>query len=211
MITLKKTAVALCIFVTFLSFTSYSQSGKINLNTWNTFKESAHKIGFCIYHVQMEACNQHSKIKQKLEKASDPNSDIYYFEMKPLWAKNRLTELAKRNKSNSNNCFILFDIDQKSFKKLHGSKKTSNSYLKFSIFDLKNKYKFKFRQETATNITFYISSNVEKSILTNTMWREFFSNRLGRIDSEIKISIKGKNALDDYQNFKKDFVKFIEK
>ena len=211
MITLRKTTIAIYMFLSCLSFSSYSQSEKINLETWNSFKESAHKIGFCVYHVQMKACNKHSKIKKALEKISEPESDINYFEMKPLWAKNRLTELAKRNKSNSNNYFILFDIDQKSFKKLYNSKKTSNSYLKFSIFDLKNKYQFTDRQESKAAIRFYITSNSKGSIVTNTMWREFFSNRLGRLDTEINISLSGKHGMRDYLNFKEGFVKLIKK
>ena len=153
MITLKKTIIPLCILLTCLSFSSYSQSKKINLETWNSFKESAHKIGFCVYHVQMKACNQHSKIKLVLEKISEPESDINYFEMKDSWANKRLIELAKTQKSNSADYFILFDIDQKSFKKLYHSKKTSNSYLKFSIFDIKKQIPI----QCSTKIKYYPS------------------------------------------------------
>ena len=43
------------------------------------------------------------------------------------------------------------------------------------------------------------------------MWREFFSNRLGRLDTEINISLSGKHGMRDYLHFKKGFVKFIKK
>ena len=163
-----------------------------------------------MYQVQREICNKHSETKHQLEKVSEPESDIYYFEMKSLWANKRLHNLAKTKKSNSIDYLMLFDIDQKSSKKLQDSIKTSNSYVMFSVFDLKYKYQFKVRQKTASNVTFYISSNTKQTILTNTMWREFFSHRPGRIDTEIKISLSGKNALVDYANFKEAFMKFTE-
>ena len=211
MITLKNPIIVICIIFSFFYSKSYSQSEKLNDEIWNSFKESAHRIGFCIYHAQREACNKHSEIKHELEKVSEPESEIYYFQIKPLWANNRLSDWAKTKKSNSDNYFILFDIDQKSIKKLYDSTKTSNSYMMFSVFDLTYKYQFKVRQKTDSDVTFYISSNAEKSILTNTMWREFISNRLGRLDTEIKISLNGINALGDYHNFKEAFIKFIEK
>lgn len=210
MISLKKFFILILVIITVCFSTSYAQSKNIDIEKWNSFKESAHKIGFCIFHVKMEFCNEHSDIKNKLEKVSEPDDDIYYFYLKQLWATNRLNNLAKTKKSNSENSFILFDIDQKSFKKLYDSTKTSNSYNMFSILDLTNTYQFRVREKTDTTVTFFISSNVKNSIITNTMWREFFSNRGGRFDSKIKIPLNGSNAFRDYQNFKEAFIKFTE-
>jgi len=81
----------------------------------------------------------------------------------------------------------------------------------FSIFDLKNKFEFKKLRETDFSLSFYISSNRENSVLSNTMWREYISSRFGRLDSEIKISLNGTNALNDYHNFKEAFMKFMTK
>jgi hypothetical protein len=211
MIPQKKYFIVVCIIASFFFSESYAQSKKSTDEKWNLLQDSAHKIGFCIYQVNRGFCNKHSDIKHQLEKISEPESDIYYFEMKSSWANKRLHELAKTKKSNSADYLMLFDIDQKSTKKLQDSTKTSNSYVKFSVFDLKYKYQFKDRQKTVSNVAFYISSNTKQTILTNTMWREFFSNRLGRFDTEIKISLNGKNALADYSNFKEAFMKFTEK
>jgi hypothetical protein len=159
--------------------------------------------------MQQEFCNKHAKTKQELEKISLPESldEVYYFLINPNWANNRLSNLAKNNQSNY---LILFDIDQKSFKKLYDSTKTSNSYNMLSIIDLKQEYQFKTYRETDSLITFYISSNKKNSILTNTMWREFMSNRLGRLETEIEITLNGINARKDYYNFKKYFLKYIK-
>ena len=80
----------------------------------------------------------------------------------------------------------------------------------FSVFNLNDEYQFKVRKSSKTELTFYISSHVEESILSNTLWREFLSNRLGRLDTEIKISLNGSHALNDYQNFKEAFLKLSE-
>lgn len=210
MILQKKQFIVICIITAFVFSKSYAQSKKAVDQRWNLLQEAAHKIGFCMYQVNRKICNKHSEIKHQLEKISEPESDIYYFEIKSSWANKRLRDWAKTKKSNSADYLMLFDIDQKSSKKLSDSTKTSNSYVKFSIFDLKYKYQFKVRQKTASNVTFYISSNTKQSILTNTMWREFFSNRSGRIDTKIKISLSGKNAFNDYSNFKETFMKFTE-
>lgn len=211
MVTLKKPFIITCIIVSFFFSKTYSQSEKSDNEKWFYLKESAHRIGFCIYHVKRKICNKHSEIKHELERINKSESEIYYFQIKYLWANNRLNDWAKTKKSNSGNYFILFDIDQKSFKKLYDSTKTSNSYMKFSVFDLSHKYLFKLRQKSDYGVTFYISSNTKESILTNTMWREFFSNRLGRLDTKIKISLNGSNALGDYHKFKEAFMSFTEK
>lgn len=207
--TLKRTSIITCFLVCVFCLKTHSQSKKINSETWNSFKESAHRIGFCIYQMQQEFCNKHAKTKQELEKISLPESldEVYYFLINPNWANNRLSNLAKNNQSNY---LILFDIDQKSFKKLYDSTKTSNSYNMLSIIDLKQEYQFKTYRETDSLITFYISSNKKNSILTNTMWREFMSNRLGRLETEIEITLNGINARKDYYNFKKYFLKYIK-
>ena len=203
MITLKKTHLFFIIIISFFIQESYSQTKESTIEKWNKFKEAAHKIGFCIYHVEMKECSKHSNTKHELEKISEPEDDIYYFQLKPLWAAKKIKDWAKSR--NSNDFFIIFDIDQKSFKKLYDASKTSNSYNRFSILDLKNKYDFKLRQASNSNLTFYISSNKKEAMLTNTMWREFFSHRAGRRESEIKITIEGKNALVEYKNFNKAF------
>lgn len=211
MTVLKHPILIICILFSFFNSESYAQSVLLNDKTWNSFKESAHAIGFCVYHKQQEVCNKHSGIKQELEKISEPDSDIYYFTIKPSWANKRINDWAKTKESNADNYFILFDIDQKSHKQLYDSTKTSNSYTMFSVFNLKHKYQFKVRKKTDSDVIFYISSNSKNAILSNTMWREFMSNRLGRLDTEIEISLHGTNAVTDYHNFKEAFLKFIEK
>jgi hypothetical protein len=206
MIKQKRCLIIICIIVSLFNFKSYSQTEKSNDKSWLSFKNAAHRIGFCIYHIHQEICKEHSQIKNELEKISEPESDVYYFKLHHLWAKKRLADWAESKASKSEDYFILFDIDQNSFKQLLDSTKTSNSYKMFSIFDLKDKFEFKMRWGT-----FYISSNRANSILTNTLWREFMSNRLGRLDSEIKISLSGTNTLNDYHNFKDAFIKFLKK
>lgn len=213
MINQKNYLIVICLLISLFSLKAYSQIKKSNNELWIDFKNSAHKIGFCIYHVKQEVCKEHLLIKNELKKVSKPesDSDIYYFLLNPKWAKKRLIDYSENNDSKPEDFLILFDIDQNSFKKLYDSTKTSNSYKMFSILNLNDKFEFKTHRETNSNIIFYISSSRTNSILSNTMWREFMSNRLGRLDSKIEISITGVNALNDYRYFKNSFLTFIEK
>lgn len=206
MIKQKNHLLLICIIVSIFNFKSHSQSKKSNDNYWQSFIEAAHGIGFCAYHKQQETCNEHSQIKYELEKINDPESDTYYFQLDSIWAKKRLDKLAESKSSKSEDYLILFDIDQGSIKQLYDAPKTSNSYKMFSIFDLKDTLEFKIIRGT-----FYISSNKTNSILSNTLWREFMSNRLGRLDSKIEISLSGTNILNDYNKFKHAFIRFKEK
>lgn len=203
--------VLICMCVSFFHSPSHAQSNKSTDTNWNSFKAAAHKIGLCIYHTDWEVCREHSAIKSELVKISDPESDVYYFPINSSWANSRLNAWAETNTSHPSNYLILFDIDQHSSKKLSDSTQTSNSYGMFSILDLKQVYQFKERQQSETQLTFYISTIRENSILTNTMWREFMTHRLGRLDDKINISLSGINALYDYQHFKAAFIRFIEK
>lgn len=211
MIKQKGYSIIIFLIISFFTLKTYSQIKKSNNESWITFKNSAHKIGFCVYHVQQEVCKEHSQIKYELQKISNSESEVHYFELNSKWAKDRLTSLAENTASKSEYYLILFDIDQGSFKKLYDSTKTSNSHRKFSVFNLKDKFEFKMRRETSSRVDFYILSNRASSILSNTMWREFFSNRLGRLDSKIEISVSGSNALKDYYNFKDSFMNFVKK
>jgi len=197
--------------VSVFNLKSYAQTENSNTESWFSLKDAAHRIGFCVYQVGREVCEEHSQIKHELEKINGLESEVYYFLLNPHWAKNRLSNWAKSQSSKSEDYFILFDIDQNSYEKLYGSTKTSNSHKMFSIFDLKNKFEFKKLRETDFSLSFYISSNRENSVLSNTMWREYISSRFGRLDSEIKISLNGTNALNDYHNFKEAFMKFMTK
>ena len=207
----KKHLIIFIMIVSFFNLKSYSQTKKPNDESWISLKNAAHSIGFCVYHVQQEPCNKHSQIKSEFEKVSEPESDVYYFLLNPEWAKNRLTDWAESKAPIPEDYFMLFDIDQNSFKQLYDSTKTSNSYKMFSVFDLRDKFKFKTSRETDSSLTFYLTSNSVNSVLINTLWREYMSNRTGRLDYKIKISLSGINALNDYNNFKEAFIKFIEK
>ena len=210
----KKYLIIICLMVAVFNSRLYSQTKKNKETSWLSLKEAAHKIGFCVYHVEQESCDDHSKVKIKLKKDNGPDSEFEnddYFELKPVWAKKRLKDLAKKKGSKSKDYLILFDIDQNWHGRLHDSTRTSNSYKMFSVLDLKDTLAFKTSNEANRNLTFYISSNREKSILTNTLWREFMSHREGKYDTKIAISLTGANVLSDYQNFKATFMKFIEK
>ncbi|MFD1294977.1 hypothetical protein ACFQ5N_14125 [Lutibacter holmesii] len=208
----KSFIIVIYLIISFFNSKTYSQIEHSNNELWLALKNSAHNIGFCVYNVQQEPCIEHLHIKNELEKISEtPDTDINYFLLNPKWAKDRLTELSKNNNSKLENYIILFDIDQNSFKKLNDSTKTSNSYKMFSIFNLNNEFEFKTHRETVTHVTFFILSNTTSSILSNTMWREFMSNRLGRLDSKIEISLNGANAMSDYHKFKNSFINFVEK
>ena len=81
----------------------------------------------------------------------------------------------------------------------------------FSVFDLRDNFEIKTHRKSNSSIIFKIVSDRASSILTNTMWREFFSHRLGCLSSEIEISLIGSTSLKDYQSFKDKFMNFVEK
>lgn len=210
MIKLKRYSIIICIIASFSTIKGYSQIEKTKSETWITFKNSAHNIGFCVYHIQQEACEEHLQIKDELQKISDSDSEVHYYELNPEWAKNRLISLAKNNASKPESYFILFDIDQSSYSKLYNSTKTSNSYKMFSVIDIKNKFEFKTHRKTNSSVIFKIVSSRANSILTNTMWREFFSHKLGRLSSEIEVTLTGPTSINDYHSFKDKFINFVE-
>ncbi len=211
MIKLKIHSIFIYLIISFFTIEGYSQIEKTKSETWIAFKNSAHNIGFCVYHIQQEACEDHSEVKDELLKISDPESEVYYYQLDSKWAKNRLISLAKNNASKPENYFILFDVDQGSFAKLYDSTKTSNSYKMFSVFDLRDNFEIKTHRKSNSSIIFKIVSDRASSILTNTMWREFFSHRLGRLSSEIEISLIGSTSLKDYHSFKDKFMNFVKK
>lgn len=209
MIKLKRYFFFICLIVFFYGTKGYSQIVKINSEAWIAFKNSAHNIGFCVYHIQQEACDDHLQIKDELQKNSDSDSENHYYTLNPEWAKNRLISLAKNNASKPERYFILFDIDQSSFNKLYDSTKTSNSYKMFSVFDIKNKFQIKTHRKTNASVIFKIVSSRANSILTNTMWREFFSHRIGRLNSQIEVTLIGPTSINDFNSFKDKFYEFL--
>lgn len=195
----------------FFCSASLAQTTSSERESWDSFKEAAHEIGFCIYHFQQNACNEHFDVKQQLEKISDPNSDVYYFRLEASWANERLSGWAETNESSPDNYFILFDIDQRSIRQLYDSTKTSNSYMMFSIIDLRDQFRIENYSRSGSGTTFKISANRPEAFMSNAMWREFMSNRLGRLENTISISLTGPNALEDYSEFKEAFLKFVNK
>lgn len=211
MIKLKRYSIIISFIVSFSTIKGYSQIEKTNSKTWVAFKNSAHKLGFCVYHIQQEACEDHSEVKDKLQNNSNPESEVYYYQLDSKWAKERLISLAKNNASKLENYFILFDVDQGYFAKLYDSTKTSNSYKMFSVFDLRDNFEFKTHRKSNSSIIFKIVSSRANSILTNTMWREFFSYRLSRLHSEIEVTLIGPTSINDYHSFKDKFTNFVKK
>lgn len=189
---------------------SVAQLSPSNDEAWNAFRNSAHQIGFCVYHIQKEACEAHLEVKRELEIASDPESDVYYFLLEPSWAKKRLVAWAESKDSSPENYFILFDIDQGSARQLHDSVKTSNSYMMFSMFDMRDEFMFQNSSRSNNGLNFKIRSKRAQSIVSNTMWREFMSNRSGRLENEIRISLKGPHAAEHLEVFKEAFQKTVE-
>lgn len=207
---LKKTLVIiLCIIVGIFYGNSYAQITTSDSVTWDSFKSSAHQIGFCLYHIEQDVCTEHNQIEKELIKIHADTLDTYYFTLNENWAKERLTELASRNNTNSEDYLILFDIDQGAFRELYDSTTMSNTYRMFSILDINNNYTFTVRNRIS-KVLLIIQSDKENSIVSNGMWREFMSNRPGRLDKDISITINGKDAINSGNDFKTAFLSFLE-
>ena len=81
MIKLKSYSIIIYLVISFFTIEGYSQIDTTNSKVWISFKNSAHKIGFCVYHIQQEACEDHSEVKDELLKISDPESEVYYLSL----------------------------------------------------------------------------------------------------------------------------------
>jgi hypothetical protein len=189
----------------------HGQSNEINRDAWEKLRTSAQKIGFCVYHIQQEIGTEQNDLTSKIEKLKTEENDIEYFKLDSVWANQRIRNWAKKQSSKPNENIILFDIDQGYLKQLDDTVRTSNSFKMFSILNLKHQYSFKIRQRSELESVLYITPNKRQSILSNVLWREFMSNRLGRFDSEIVIKVNGKNAHNDLIAFQDAFRFFLEK
>lgn len=189
----------------------YSQSLKLDDKTWGRLKKSAHKIGLCVFHIEKKVCSEHHKIKDELTRLDkEDDSETFYFLMNQNWAKNRVEKWSERNNSNSSNYLLLFDINQNSFRKLYHSTAISNSLKGFAILDLRNNHKLE-QVYKPNSLIFKIKSGKKNAIITNSMWREFMTNRLGKLDSSLKIELNGLNAKRNFKKFKKAFTKFTKR
>lgn len=200
-------------FVFFLSIIflnlSCSQQKRIiqqDSTSWDSLKNAAHQIGFCIYHSSHNHCTDHSDEFAKREKETPDDMDTYYFEMKKEWAENRLDEWSKRQEQPVENFLILFDVAQ-DFSLEKTKPETYNSFKGFILIDLTDSIEFVFFNKNKI----IIKSDEKNALMENTLWREFMTGRLGRFSPSIDFDLIGKNAEADFENFKKAFLFFQKK
>ncbi len=177
-------------------------------SSWIAFKNTAHQIGFCIYHSSKNHCTDHSDEFFKREKETPEDFDTYYFEMKKEWAKNRLDEWEKRQIQPAEDFLILYDVAQ-NFSLEKTKTETYNLFQGFILIDLTDSIEFVFSNNN--NPEMIIKSKGKNALMENTLWREYMSGRLGRFSKKIDFKLIGKNAEADFEKFKEAFLLFQKK
>lgn len=191
-----------------LSFCQNERTMKQDSSSWIALKNTAHQIGFCIYHPSRNYCTDHSGELAKREKENTEDLDVYYFEMKKEWAQNRLDEWAKRQEQPVEDFLILFDVSQKHSLDKSEPEKTINSYRGFVLIDLTDTIDYSFHKKNKGESMMMIKSDGKNALMENFLWREFMTGRLGRYTQKIDFKLIGKNAKSDFERFKETFLNF---
>ncbi|WP_299125346.1 hypothetical protein [uncultured Winogradskyella sp.] len=202
----------------FFSVVSYSQTKE----DWDKLLDSPHNIGYCLYNVNQQFCNEHIATQNRIiSEASEDEPEIHYFVMEEKWARERVTEWAERvthwennTRLNKADLLLLFDINQYyiHFDLLRQIKSESSffGHSSFFVVNLEDDLKFKINKgykNLALNCSIYHDS--EPNMLYNIMWREFMSGRLGLLENEVEFGIASDFKIrKKFRRFKRCFYRF---
>lgn len=200
----------------YISFFFYLTSFSQNKAEWSKLLESAHDIGYCLYNVNQEFCNDHIATQNRLiNEMPEDQPEVTYFVMEQEWAKERVTEWAKRytnwensSQLNKNNLVLFFDINQSYIQ--FNSLREIKSHSSFFIVNLEDDLKFKINKgykNLALNCSIYHDS--EPNMLYNILWREFMSGRLGLLENKVEFGIASDFKIrKKFRVFKRAFYNF---
>lgn len=202
----------------FLGLLTFSQ----NNVEWDELLDSAHNIGYCLYNVNQQFCNEHIATQNRLvSEAPEDEPEIHYFVMEEQWAKERVEGWIERVTNwendmtmNKANLVLFFDINQYyiHFDSLRKIKSDSGffGYSSFFVVNLEDDLKFKINKgykDSALNCSVYHDS--EPNMLYNILWREFMSGRLGLLENKIEFGIASDSKIrKKFRIFKRKFYHF---
>ncbi|MEM9339179.1 MAG: hypothetical protein AAGA66_10655 [Bacteroidota bacterium] len=186
--------------------TGHSQDRK-NQTNWASFKSLANDLGLCIYSIETSGCSPSDSILEALED-KQKNGEVFYFELDTNWANRRIRDWAIRNKSETEDYVMIYDIDQ-GYKRSIDERAASTHFSMFAILDKRLDYELVHIQAERGSMI-KINANKENSIMNNTLWREFMSGRLGKLDTSLDIRFSGQVSQKVFEKFENYLMRALE-
>lgn len=186
--------------------TGHSQDRK-NQTNWASFKSLANDLGLCIYSIETSGCSPSDSILEALED-KQKNGEVFYFELDTNWANRRIRDWAIRNKSEPEDYLMIYDIDQ-GYKRRIDERAASTHFSMFAILDKRLDYELVHIQAERGSMI-KINANKENSIMNNTLWREFMSGRLGKLDTSLDIRFSGQVSQKVFEKFENYLMRALE-
>lgn len=201
-----------------IGLTSFSQ----NKDEWHQLLESAHNVGYCLYNVNQQFCNDHLATQNRLiSEAPEDEPEIHYFVMEEQWAKERVIDWAERVTNwendtvlNEDDLVLFFDVNQHyiHFDSLIHIKSDSEffGHSNFFVVNFNDDLKFKINKRyknLALNCSIY--HDKEPNMLYNIMWREFMSGRYGLLENKVEFGMASDSKIrKKFRIFKRQFYRF---
>lgn len=193
-------------FLSVLNF--HSKSYEKKSDQWEQLKDAAHKIGLCIYNTEETFCSEHKDEFSKREQAVNlEEEEVYYFEMKENWAKERVAGRVDFEKHAQENFLIFYDIQQGPFV-FKDNSKAEISTRNFIMINLQDDFSFSQTTRTDGSLACVIESDKENKILENVHWREFMTHRSGRLSTKVSFAILNPKAKPNFDSFTKAFSSY---
>ena len=115
---------------------------------------------------------------------------------------------AAQQQSSPEDYLILFDIDQGLNKRRKDPGLASNSLKMFVILDKRLDYRIS-SQPMGGRMEIRIMA-AGGTIMNNTLWREFMSGRLGKLDPIVPFMVEGDQLTERYEAFKEALLRYLE-
>ncbi|MEH6538211.1 MAG: hypothetical protein V7719_17575 [Psychroserpens sp.] len=179
-----------------------------NNSHWEKLIESAHNVGFCLYNTEEVFCNIHQAKYDDLQKnRTDEEEELHYFVMKEDWAEYRVTDWAQRQSLSKASLVLFFNVNQGFESDFGGIATRPSGFFVVSLGDTLNfKIKRSYKKQALSCSIFHKS---KPNMLSNILWREFMSGRLGLIENKVEFLVyNNDNIKKKYKIFKKRFFKY---
>ncbi len=190
---MSKLPMLLCLLV----YTQTASSQVRDPTHWDDLQSAAHALGVCVYQVGNAQCREHDVILTNHKEALE-NDERYYFLLDSAWATRRIQDWATERSSDPMHYLMLLDADQGFERGPPKSRSTSSLPGMFALLDKRLSYQIT-SNGAGSDLSILLRTQ-QKTILSNTLWREFMSGRLGLMNERLEIPMRGATS-EDGQRF----------